>query len=104
MNGKVDGSGRAILLLQVKPAAQASAMPIETWIDTGFTGELVLPQQMISAVGLSLSGWVPAHLADGSAVVLKTFTCVIDWFGKQRQCEVIAGSGHFPLLGIELLK
>jgi hypothetical protein len=41
---------------------------IQVWIDTGFNGDLVLPQQQIDALGLPKSGTVKAILADGSEV------------------------------------
>lgn len=33
----------------------------------------------------------------------KRYSCVIDWFGKQREVEVIENDGQFPLLGVGLL-
>jgi hypothetical protein len=38
MNGRVDGAGRALVRLSVKPSATATAVEIEAWVDTGFTG------------------------------------------------------------------
>jgi predicted aspartyl protease len=45
-----------------------------------------------------------AGLADGTQVVLETYTCVIEWFGQKRIVEVVENEGQFPLLGVELLK
>ena|SRR5438477_10498596 len=77
---------------------------IQAWIDTGFTGELVLPQPQIDSLKLAQSGTVKAILADGSEVVLKTYACLIEWFGEQRHLEVVANDGDFPLLGVGLLR
>jgi hypothetical protein len=41
--------------------------------------------------------------ADGTQVLLKTFHCEIEWFGKFRSLEVIANDGEMPLLGVGLL-
>ena len=66
-------------------------------------GDLVLPQRQIDDLALPQSGTVKAILADGSEVALRTYGCLIDWFGKQRHLEVIANEGEYPLLGVGLL-
>ena len=103
MNGHVDELGRALVTVSVLGSPTARARSIQAWIDTGFNGDLVLPQAQIDDLGLSHSGTVKAVLADGSQVTLKTYTCLIDWFGEQRTLEVVANEGEFPLLGIGLL-
>lgn len=103
MNGQVDPSGRALVAVSVVPAAGAPARQISAWIDTGFNGDLVLPQKQIDDLALEHSGTVKAILADGSEVALKTYACLIDWFGEQRHLEVVANDGEFPLLGVGLL-
>ena len=47
MNGHVDSNGRALVTISVRPSDAAAAHEIEVWIDTGFIGDLVLPQQQI---------------------------------------------------------
>jgi clan AA aspartic protease len=103
MNGHVDRSGRALVNVSVLPSDSAAASEIQTWIDTGFNGDLVLPQKQIDDLALSHSGTVKAILADGSEVALKTYSCLIDWFGERRYLEVVANDGEFPLLGFGLL-
>ncbi len=103
MNGHVDGYGRAIVTVSVRPSDVAAARDIEVWIDTGFNGDLVLPQEEISDLGLPQSGTVKAILADGSEVALQRYICLIDWFGEQRDLEVVANEGEYPLLGVGLL-
>jgi len=76
---------------------------LEVWVDTGFTGELVLSQTLVNDLGLTQSAMVAASLADGSQSFLATFSCFIDWFGQSREIEVVANQGHFPLLGVGLL-
>lgn len=79
MNGRVDSAGRALVRISVKPSATATAVEIEAWVDTGFTGELVLPQERIVALSLPLSAVVRVELGDGSETVLNTYTCLIEW-------------------------
>jgi clan AA aspartic protease len=104
MIGHVDNSGRAIMSVPVRATHVAPISAIQAWIDTGFTGDLVLPQRTIEELALQHSVTVRAILADGSEVVLKTYSCTIDWFGEERHLEVIANDGDYPLLGIGLLR
>ena len=104
MNGHVDQSGRALVTISVLSSDAEAASDISAWIDTGFNGELVFPQSLIHDLALVNSGTVKAVLADGSEVALKTFTCLIDWFGERRSLEVVANEGEFPLLGFGLLQ
>ena len=104
MNGHVDSAGRALVRIGVKPSVTATAVEIDAWVDTGFTGELLLPQERIAALRLPRSAVVTAELGDGSETVLDAYTCLIEWFGQVRQIEVIAANvGKFPLLGVGLL-
>lgn len=99
MKGQVDGFGRLLVKVAVQASDNANLHIIDAWIDTGFNGDLVLPQHLIEKMNLLHSGTVKAILADGSEAALKTYSCEIDWFGKQRHLEVVANSGEYPLLG-----
>lgn len=103
MNGRVDSSGRALIAVTVRPTATATSCEIQAWIDTAFNGDLVLPQQQIEELDLPQSGTVKAILADGSEVVLNRYSCEIEWFEGQRDLEVVANEGEYPLLGVGLL-
>lgn len=104
MTGYVDDAGRALLDLHVQASTDSTDAPLTVWIDTAFTGELVVPRNLIQSLGLPQSAAVLAGLADGSQVVLETFTCILDWFGSERSIEVVANDGQFPLLGFGLLQ
>ena len=56
MIGRVDPGGRA--LLEVTLRSGAVTQTVEVWIDTGFTGDLVLPQSVIDDWQLTQSGSV----------------------------------------------
>jgi clan AA aspartic protease len=104
MTGRVDDDGRALVTISIRSAVGAPDMTVEAWIDTGFTGELVLPQPIIDGLGLGQSGTLNAQLGDGTFVVLETFTCLVDWLGQRLAIEVVANAGNFPLLGVGLLR
>lgn len=103
MKGIVDDSGRAILLIQLFSPKYPSGLQVEAWIDTGFTGDLVLPQRLIEDLELGVTGSIDGVLADGSQVELSTYLCQLSWFGRVRDLHVIANSGQTPLLGFGLL-
>ena len=103
MNGLVDEQGRALLGVEVSSQATSSPASVEVWIDTGFTGDLVLSKTVIEKLSLTRSGSVDAILADGSQIALDTYTCYVNWFGSQRRLEVVANDGDCPLLGVGML-
>jgi clan AA aspartic protease len=103
MNGHVDRCGRALVTVSVRPSNVGVAHEIQVWIDTGFNGDLVLPQPQIEDLALPESGTVKAILADGSEITLRRYVCLIDWFGEERDLEVVANKGEYPLLGVGLL-
>jgi clan AA aspartic protease len=73
-------------------------------VDTGFTGDLLLPLARVNELNLPAGFAVRAVLADGSESVVNTYECVLEWFGTWRPIEVIANAGQHPLLGVGLLK
>ena len=103
MKGHVDHLGRALLTVTLHVSYESPPHEVEVWIDTGFNGDLVLPQLQIDSLDLPTSGTVKAILADGSEIALKRYLCHIDWFGEIRELEVIANDGEYPLLGVGLL-
>jgi len=104
VKGNFDEGGRALLELRVRPSKDAEASPLVVWVDTAFDGELVIPRDMIGRLNLSGSAAVHAILADGTRVVLESFSCQIERFGEWREVEVIANDGKLPLLGVGLLR
>ncbi len=103
MNGYVDQSGRAFVPVEILSATSPKGFQIDVWIDTGFTGELVLPEPVVRQLNLPISGAVDGILADGSRTELNTYHCQLRWFGRERHLEVIANNGELPLLGVGLL-
>lgn len=102
MNGHVDESGRALIQVPIAAASATLLQSFLVWIDTGCTGELVLPRAMIETLQLPSHGAVQVMLADGTKHLSETFVCDIEWFGERRTVEVVANDS-FPLLGVGLL-
>jgi clan AA aspartic protease len=104
MDGRIDASGRSLVAIQIGAmTAETDDVEVEAWIDTGFTGALVLPDSLIQQLGLERSGILRAELGDGSTTLLETFACRVEWFGLERSVQAAGNLGRFPLLGVELL-
>lgn len=103
MNGTLDRAGRALVDLAIRSAPTAQPQKLTAWIDTAFTGELVVPRSIIDEFNLVKSSAISAGLADGTQAILDTFSCFIEWFVDVRQIEVIESNGLLPLLGVGLL-
>jgi clan AA aspartic protease len=104
MKGVVDDYGRALIPIRLEHPVNGTVVKGDAWVDTGCTGDLVLPHSQISSLGLQHSATVKVGLADGSEVLLDTFSCLVEWFGELKQVEAIANQGQFPLVGVGLLK
>jgi clan AA aspartic protease len=103
MIGRVDSAGRSLIEIEISGTDDGATSSVAVWIDTGFPGELVLPQSMIDNLALALTGTVSATLADGSRAVLTTYECHVGWFDDWLRLEVVANSGSVALLGVGLL-
>ncbi len=103
MKGAVNDQGQALIEVDVRGSATGGGCTVSAWIDTAFTGELVLPRDLIERLGLAKSAEIGAGLADGLVRPLDAFTAWIPWFGEIREVEVVASAGQTVLLGVGLL-
>ncbi len=104
MNGAVDYLGRALVRIGVRNPSGKQVVAIDAWIDTGFTGELVLPEKLLSALGLESAHSVNAELGDGSQAIFEAYACEVVWFGGPKEIMALGCASGFPLLGVGLLK
>jgi clan AA aspartic protease len=82
--------------------SQAS-ITLDFVVDTGFTGYLTLPQEVINSLGLSYLESIDAKLADDSSIRLPIHEAIIIWHGETYPVRVLA-TGKRPLLGTALLQ
>jgi clan AA aspartic protease len=75
---------------------------IEAVVDTGFTGQLTLPVDLVAALGLPEVARKYAILADGSRASFGIHRAGVWWDGGWRSVYV-SGFGDGPLIGMELL-
>ncbi|MFZ4729460.1 MAG: clan AA aspartic protease [Pseudanabaena sp.] len=75
---------------------------IDAVIDTGYTGYLSLPSEIITALDLSWTGVDRGTLGDGSEVTFEVYAATIIWDGQYRTIPVNEAETD-PLVGMSLL-
>lgn len=70
--------------------------------DSGFTGDVVLPQSMAVDIGLKSGGVAEIELADGHIMVVKLYLCKIK-LGEVVQDAAVIIMGEEVLLGMGLM-
>jgi clan AA aspartic protease len=103
VKGFVDDKLRALLRIPVSASRDGSRSEIVVWIDTAFTGGLVIPRKQIAELGLVKESSAEAILADGHFVELETYACFFDWFSNSYETQIVASDEEHPLLGTMLL-
>ena len=73
-------------------------------LDTGFAGEVILPEPQINALGLVQIGTDDVELANGEIVELDLFRGKIQWLGKVREVAVGATRSEDVLVGTLLFE
>jgi clan AA aspartic protease len=101
MQGIVNQSCEATLPIVIKN--NATTQLVDTVIDTGFSGFLTLPFDIISALGLSWVGRDVATLGDGTSCTFEVYTVIVIWDGQYREIYVNE-SETVPLIGMRLLR
>lgn len=82
--------------------ANAQRQVIDAVIDTGFTGFLTLPSQIITLLNLPWSGRERGTLGDGSETFFDAYTATVIWDGQTRFIDINASETE-PLVGMSLL-
>lgn len=75
---------------------------IDAVIDTGYTGYLSLPSEIIEALDLPWTGVDRGTLGDGSEVTFEVYAATIIWDGQYRTIPVNEAETD-PLVGMSLL-
>jgi clan AA aspartic protease len=102
ITGTVNGNLEACLQLSLH-SPDGRQLRIQAVIDTGFAGCLFVPREVVDRLGLPSIGTVIGILADESEAQLDRHLGVIEWNGRQREIDVLAGDGE-PLVGTEMLR
>ena len=101
ITGTVNARYEATIRVSVQNA-YGQEQEIEAIIDTGFSGSLTLPPDVISTLGLPWRTRGKVLLADGSEAQFDIYTAKIVWDGDFRNILVEAADTD-PLVGMALL-
>ena len=101
MQGRVNQSCEATLSIVIKNSRTTQL--VDAVIDTGFSGFLTLPSDIISTIGLSWQGRDIATLGDGTSCTFDVYIGLVIWDGQYREVY-INQSETVPLIGMRLLR
>jgi clan AA aspartic protease len=101
LTGKVNSRLEAIVRLWIG-GPEDRVLETDVLIDTGFSGFLSLPAEIIASLGLLSNGEMVGILADGTKSLFPIYMAVISWNGQPRAISVSAVESH-PLLGMGVL-
>jgi clan AA aspartic protease len=100
--GSVNASREAIVQIVVLNESKKTQV-VSAVIDTGYTGDLMLPKSIVEELQLSLRGIQEATLGDDSVAVFELYTGSVIWDGEIRNVEINA-SEVSALLGMGMLE
>jgi clan AA aspartic protease len=101
MQGYVNKNYEATILVVVRNNAKLKS--INAVIDTGFTGFLSLPNDIITELDLPWSYRDRGTLGDGSEVLFDIYDAVAIWDGQSQEIEVNSAETD-PLIGMSMLR
>jgi clan AA aspartic protease len=97
VNGRLtEKSLEALVCLQV-----IGGVEIEAIIDTGFTGALMLPEEIVEELGLPWVAFEKCFLAGNVEDEADLVSAQVEWLGEVRRVDVIVKPGY--LIGTQLL-
>lgn len=89
MSGYVNANREAIIQVAIV-GDNKQLKSVRAIIDTGFTGDLTLPRNMIDELGFTLRGFQRVILGDGSTQYFEMFVGAVIWNGQTRAVEINA--------------
>ncbi len=101
IHGVVNTSCEAIIPLVIGNKNLQTRV-IDAVIDTGYTGFLSLPTEIITALNLPWTGIDRGTLGDGSEVTFEVYAAAVIWNGEYRNIPVNEAETD-PLVGMNLL-
>lgn len=87
----------------IRVRGDSMSIDVNAVVDTGFTGELTLPLELVEDLDLEFDAEMTAMLADGTLVQTVSYFGIVEWNGVDRSITVMAGEGDI-LLGMMLMR
>ena len=100
-SGRVDARRKPFVPVTVLDN-QSKPHTIQFILDTGFTGQLLLPNRHMSRLGLSITEWIDARPATGEFVRVPYAEATVVWRGVRRRAEILQLDSE-PLISMEFL-
>ncbi len=101
IRGKVGTNQQALVPVDIKDG-NGRHQRVEVVLDTGFTGDLVLPGEIIRGLDLPFVGQRTFELANGEHFEFAAYLATVSWHGRLRDTLALQ-SDSVPLLGMTLL-
>jgi clan AA aspartic protease len=101
ITGTVNADREAVIRIRVHDV-NGQEQEFAAIVDTGFTGRLTLPPDVIAALGLPWKELGAAILADGSQVLFDVYEATIVWDGQVIAISVYEANSE-PLIGMTLM-
>jgi clan AA aspartic protease len=101
MHGVVNQNCEATVPLVISNANHQTKL-IDAVIDTGYTGFLSLPSEIITALALPWTGIDRGTLGDGSEVTFEVYAAKVIWDGEYLDIPINEAETD-PLIGMGLL-
>ena len=103
--GSVNGDGDEASVRLTVQNGNGGTERIAFVIDTGATGSMVLPQEIIDRLNLTLAEaeYIRVTQADGTTDRYSLYTTHVLWHDRLKESEVVA-FGAVPLIGMTLLQ
>lgn len=97
-SGKITSAREPILAIRL-----AGDVTVQCVVDTGFTGALMLPREIIERSSVPIIGKETFQLVSGRSIVASLALVEIDWMGQQQLVRALISDGSDALIGAELL-
>jgi clan AA aspartic protease len=101
MQGFINQSCEAVLPIVIKHNTATEL--VDAVIDTGFSGFLTLPAEIIAALDLTWKGRDKATLGDGTRCIFDVYIATVIWDGQYREIDINESETN-PLIGMKLLR
>ncbi len=101
ISGSVNADREPVVSIRVHDISGAT-YDLAAIVDTGFTGWLTLPPDLIAALGLPWKELGEAILADGSQVLFNVYEAAIEWDGSVITISIDESDSE-PLIGMALM-
>lgn len=97
-SGKITSAREPILTVRL-----AGDLTVECVVDTGFTGAMMLPREIIERSSIPIIGKETFQLVSGRSIVASLALIEIDWLSHQQLARAVISEGSDSLIGAELL-